>query len=333
VGNKKVFTNELNIYAEDDFKIGNRLKLNAGLHFSNMFLSNTSYNSLEPRISARFLISSKLSAKAAFSTMNQYLHLLSNNSIGLPTDLWLPVTDSIKPQNSWQYAAGMAYSLTDEIDLSIEGFYKKMINLIEYKEGASFLSLKDDWQQKVEIGTGNSYGIEILAEKKSGKLTGWIGYTLSYAFRTFPNINEGKQFPYKYDRRHDVSVVLTYKFSERVDAGMTWVYGTGNAVTLVTDKFEKASSTELFGYSEYLVGSYQNRNGFRMPGYHRLDLGVNLHKQKKRGMQTWSWGIYNAYNRKNPFMLYIEDQGNKPSKLMQLSLFPMIPSFSYRFQF
>ncbi len=333
LGNKKVFANEINLFAEDDFKIGSRLKINAGLHFSNIFLKNTSYNSLEPRISARFLITPELSAKAAFSTMNQYLHLLSNTSIGLPTDLWLPVTDSIKPQNSWQYAAGLAYSLTEQIDISVEGFYKEMINLIEYKEGASFLSFNDDWQQKIEIGKGNSYGMEFLVEKNAGKLTGWIGYTLSYAYRTFPNINNGMQFPYKYDRRHDMSVVLTYKFSERVDAGMTWVYGTGNAVTLVTDKFEKMLPAQTFGYYEDLLGSYNNRNGFRMPGYHRLDLGVNLHKQKKHGRSTWSWGVYNAYNRLNPFMLYIEDHGDKPSKLMQLSLFPVIPSFSYRFKF
>jgi outer membrane cobalamin receptor len=333
LGNKAVFANEINLYGEDDFEIGSRLKMNAGLHFSNMYLEKTDYHSLEPRISGRYLISPKLSAKAAFSTMNQYLHLLSNSSIGLPTDLWLPVTDSIKPQNSKQYAAGMAYSLTDQVDISIEGFYKEMENLIEYKEGANFLSLNDDWQQKVEIGKGNSYGLEFLVEKTEGKLTGWVGYTISYAYRTFPNINNGKQFPYKYDRRHDVSVVLTYKVSDRVDYGMTWVYGTGNAVTLVTDKFEKVTNNN-YGYNwEQLVGSYNNRNGFRMPSYHRLDLGVNLHKQKKRGMQTWSWGVYNAYNRLNPFMLYVEDHGDKPSKLIQLSLFPIIPSFSYRFEF
>lgn len=333
LGNKKVFANEINLYAEDDFKIGSRLKINSGLHFSNIFLKNTSYNSLEPRISARFLITPKLSAKAAFSTMNQYLHLLSNSSIGLPTDLWLPVTDSIKPQNSWQYAAGLAYSLNDQVDISIEGFYKEMINLIEYKEGASFLSVNDDWQQKIEIGKGNSYGLEFLIEKTAGKLTGWIGYTHSYAYRTFPNINKGKQFPYKYDRRHDISLVLTYKFSERVDAGLTWVYGTGNAVTLVTDKYEKIIPPQMYGYYQNLLGSYESRNAFRMPVYHRLDLGVNFNKQKKYGLRTWSWGIYNVYNRMNPFMLYIEDHGDKPSKLMQLSLFPIIPSVSYRYKF
>jgi outer membrane receptor for ferrienterochelin and colicin len=333
LGNKKVFANEINFYAEDDFKFGSRLKINAGLHFSNIFLKNTSFNSLEPRISARLLITSKLSVKAAFSTMNQYLHLLSNTSIGLPTDLWLPVTDSIKPQRSWQYAAGFVYSLSDEIDVSIEGFYKDMVNLIEYKEGASFLSVNDDWQQKIEVGKGNSYGVEFLLEKTTGKMTGWLGYTHSYAYRTFPNINSGKQYPYKYDRRHDVSLVLTYKFSEHMDAGMTWVYGTGNAVTLVTDKFERLVPEQMYGYGGDLLGSYENRNGFRMPAYHRLDLGVNLHKQKKYGVRTWSWGVYNAYNRKNPFMLFIEEHGEKPSKLMQLSLFPIIPSLSYRYKF
>jgi len=333
LGNKRVFANEINLYAEDDFKIGSHLKINAGLHFSNFFLKNTHYNSLEPRISANLALSSKLSAKAAFSVMNQYIHLLSNTSIGLPTDLWLPVTDSIKPQNSLQYAVGLAYSLTNQIDISIEGFYKEMVNLIEYKEGASFLSFSDDWQQKVEIGKGNSYGIEFLIEKSSGKFTGWIGYTFAYANRQFPNINQGKQFPYKYDRRHDISVVLTYKFSDRVDVGLTWVYGTGNAATLVTDKFEKATSNEIYGYGQGLVGSFESRNAFRMPSYQRLDLGVNLHKQKKHGLRTWSLGVYNVYNRQNPFMLMIEDRGDKPSKLMQISLFPIIPSFSYRFEF
>ncbi len=334
LGNTKVFTNEMNIYAEDDFKIGSRLKINAGLHFSNLFIDDTHYNSLEPRISMNLSLGPKLSAKVAFSEMNQYLHLLSNTSIGLPTDLWLPVTDSIKPQNSIQFAAGFAYSLTKQIDVSIEGFYKEMTNLIEYKEGASYLSFNDDWRQKIEIGTGNSYGIEFLLEKRIGKLTGWIGYTYSYAYRKFPNINEGKQFPYKYDRRHDISLVLTYKFSDRLDMGLTWVYGTGNAVTLVTDKFKVASSYELFRYyGPNIAGSYESKNAFRMPSYHRLDLGVNLHKQKKHGLRTWSFGVYNAYNRQNPFMLTIKEYENKSSKLTQLSMFPIIPSVSYRYEF
>jgi len=338
LGNKKVFANEVNLYVEDDFKIGSHLKINTGLHYSSFNLKNTNYNSLEPRVAVNLSLSSKLSAKAAFSVMNQYLNLLSNSSIGLPTDLWLPVTDSIKPQNSYQYAAGFAYSLTNQIDISIEGFYKNMTNLIEYKEGASFLSFSDDWQQKIEIGKGDSYGIEFLIEKSAGKFTGWIGYTLSYSNRLFPNLNGGKEFPYKYDRRHDISVVLTYKFSDRLDLGLTWVYGTGNAVTLVSDKFEIASSPELSnnGYSSYgqgLAGSFESRNAFRMPSYQRLDLGINLHKQKKHGLRTWSFGVYNAYNHQNPFMLTIEENENKPSKLMQYSLFPIIPSFSYRYEF
>jgi outer membrane receptor for ferrienterochelin and colicin len=340
LGNKAIFANEICMYAEDDFKIGSRLKINTGVHFSNFFLKNKRYSSVEPRISANLSINSKLSAKAAFSEMNQYLHLLSNSTIGLPTDLWLPVSDSIRPQNSIQFATGFAYCLNNQIDISIEGFYKNMVNLIEYKEGASFLSLTDDWQQKIEIGKGNSYGIEFLIEKNTGKFTGWIGYTLSYAYRKFQNLNEGRRFPYKYDRRHDISLVLTYKFNERVDVGLTWVFGTGNATTLVSDKYEKAISTETYGdyyrYNIYypgIIGSYQSRNSFRMPSYHRLDLGINLHKQKKHGKRTWRFGVYNVYNRQNPFIMMIEPQGEDPSKLVQLSLFPIIPSFSYRYEF
>ena len=236
-GNSNIYANEFSAYVEDDFRIGSRFKANMGIHYSGFIVNEKYYNSLQPRISGRFLINENFSLKAAYSRMTQYIHLLTNASIGMPTDLWLPVTDKIKPQKSSQIAAGAALSLGNMFDVSLEGFYKKMDNLIEYKEGAGFLSFDNSWEDKVEIGKGWSYGLEFLFEKRSGKTTGWIGYTLSWANRQFENISFGEIFPYKYDRRHDISFVLTHKFSDKIDIGMTWVYGTGNAVTLALEKY------------------------------------------------------------------------------------------------
>ncbi|MEA3317492.1 MAG: TonB-dependent receptor, partial [Bacteroidota bacterium] len=313
-GSKDLYSQEYVAYVEDEIKIGRKLKVNFGGHFSGYNVRDTFFYSFQPRVSARFLISNNWSIKAAYSKMQQSLHFLTNSTIGLPTDLWLPATDKIKPQMSTQYAVGTNISLNKQIDLSIEGFYKEMDNLIEYKEGASFFGGSDDgsligqvWEDKVEIGSGLAYGCEILLKKDIGKLSGWIGYTLSWTNRQFENISFGEEFPYRYDRRHDISLVLSYKFNDRIDAGLTWVYGTGNAVTLAQERYIAVSNIDNVN-SGYIttIDNYGKRNNFRMPAYHRLDVGVNFSKQKKRGVRTWSVSVYNAYNRKNPFFVQFE---------------------------
>ena len=337
-GNKNIYANEFYLYVEDDIKLSSKIKSNIGLHYSNFSVKGKIYHSLEPRFSIRYLYNEKLSFKAAATKMTQYIHLLTNSTLNMPTDLWVPVTDTINPLRSWQYAAGAVYALTDKIDVSIEGFYKNMHNLIEYKEGASYFSAGDKWEDKIEIGKGWSYGAEFLVKKDLGKTTGWIGYTLSWSERKFENIGFGKTFPYKYDRRHDISVVVTHKFNDKVDVGLTWVYGTGNATTLGIERYVSLEGS-LEGYLEaWDIEYFENRNGFRMPSYHRLDVGVNLHKEKKWGKRTWSFGLYNAYNRQNPFFLYFTHEYNNQNDqnkkvLKQLSLFPVIPSVCYKFEF
>ncbi len=335
-GNTNINAHEWAVFAEDDWQVSTRLKINAGLHFSGFMVSDSTYTSLQPRISARYMVNETLSVKAAYSHMSQYIHLLSNTSIGLPTDLWVPVTDRIKPQKSIQYAAGVVYEPDDSWEISLEGYYKTMENLIEYKEGASFFSLQDDWQDKVEIGRGLSYGLEMLARKQFGKTSGWIGYTLSWSKRRFENISFGEWFPYRYDRRHDLSIVLNQKINDRIDLGMTWVYGTGNAVTLALEKYASISSF-WYGY-QYFNGLeyFERRNSYRMPAYHRLDIGINFRKETKWGERTWSFGAYNLYNRKNPFYLTFDQEyganGTVETVLKQYSLFPIIPSISYSFK-
>lgn len=336
-GATRVYAHEPYLFAEDDLKIGTRVKLNLGLHFSAFSQKNDWYTSLQPRIAGKYMINESLSAKAAVSNMTQYLHLLTNSTVGLPTDLWVPATKKIKPQHSWQYAAGLAYTFKDKFEVTLEGYYKTMENLIEYKEGASFFSSNEKWEEKVESGKGDSYGVELFVQRKVGKTSGWIGYTLSWTNRKFENLNLGKTFPYRYDRRHDISIALTHEFSEKFDVGVVWVYGTGRAITLPTMRHDAAPiydpvlKSQTFGGSKE-IEYFDQRNGFREPSYHRLDIAFNLKKQKKRGKRVWTFGVYNAYSRNNPFFLYFNGDKNNP-KLKQVSLFPIIPSITYSYTF
>ncbi len=334
-GSAQQFAHEHWVYIEDDWKVSSRFKVNAGLHFSGFLAKDKWYSSLQPRVSARFLLDDKSSLKASYARMTQFLHLLTNPSIGLPTDLWVPVTDQVAPQQSHQVAIGYARSLPEGFQITVEGYYKQMTGLIDYKEGTSFLGTGQDWQEKVVFGKGNSYGGEILLERKFGKTSGWIGYTLSWTNRQFDDLNFGEPFPYIFDRRHDVGLAVTHKFNERVDVGLVWVYGTGNALTLGQERYLGINSTgtnSIFGGLQELEFIGQ-RNNYRMPSYHRLDLGVNLHKQKKKFKRTWSFGVYNAYSRQNPFFLYFGFDNANQRKLYQISLFPLIPSVSYGFKF
>lgn len=345
-GAQKLYAHETGLYVEDDWAIGNRFKVNLGLHFSSFILTRKQYYSLQPRLSARYLLNNEWSIKASYAEMAQFLHLLSNATIGLPTDLWLPVTDTIPPQYSKQWAAGIAKTLKDSYELSIEGYYKTMENLLEYKDGASFFNASGDWQQKVEIGIGWSYGTEILIQKKKGRFSGWVGYTLSWTYRQFQNLNFGRPFPYRFDRRHDVGIALTYQIRDNIDIGTVWVYGTGNAITLPTETYLANPFMDYYGiiydyiYNpnnyEFLfntVDNFQARNDFRMPPYHRLDVGINFHKKLKRMERTWSLGVYNAYSRRNPFYLYIGYNKWNERVIKQVALFPIIPSITYSFKF
>ena len=337
LGDKKIHAFEMAAYIEDEITLSKKIKMNAGLRCNSFFVKDKFYQSIEPRISVRYLLTENLSLKAAFSKMNQNILLLASSTIGLPTDLWLPVTDKIKPQKSLQYCLGVEYALNKKVNISLEGYYKQMSNLIEYKDGASYFSFSSDdgWQNKVLQGKGWSYGAEILLQKTIGKTSGWIGYTLSWSERKFDSLNFGKVFPFKYDRRHDISVVVNHKFSEKIDVGLVWVYETGNAITLASTKYLELPNVDPDPNNIY-IESPDSRNSFRMPAYHRLDVSINFHKKKKWGERTWSYGLYNAYNRKNPFYLYTETTINNnvaSTKLKGLCLFPIIPSISYNFKF
>jgi len=356
---QNTYGTESGVYLEDTWQPIQQLKINGGLRFSYFASAQNRYHFLEPRISAAFRLKNNLAVKASYASMSQYIHLISNTGINLPTDLWVPTTDRVKPQQSRQAAVGLAKDMrAPDLELSLEAYYKKTENVIGYKEGASFLDLDEagsgsaiNWEDNVTSGQGWSYGLELLIRKKTGSLTGWIGYTLSWSWLQFDSLNFGKKFYARYDRRHDISLVGIYKLNKNVTLSGTWVYGTGNAITLPLCEYTASEhwpgdlrdpylpdyyENHYTSSSGLTVKDYSQKNNFRMSAYHRLDLGVQFHKEKKWGERIWEISVYNAYSRRNPFYYYIQYNninGKEYGVLSQVSLFPIIPSITYTFKF
>jgi len=350
----KQYSNEGALYLSDDFEISDALKIHVGLRYSsfqhsgyisfreyleNEFnASNENYRHVEPRLSFRHKLNTNSSIKGAYTQNYQYIHLASTSSVSLPTDLWIPSSSGIEPKFSDQYALGYFKNLKDNMyETSIEAYYKEMTNLIEYKEGVlpedNTNSGSDD---AFAFGDGDSYGIELLLKKSKGKTTGWIGYTLSKTTRYFDDVNNGVAFPAKYDRRHDLSITATHKLSEKWTLSSVFVYATGNAITLPTERY-------MIG--EKIYTEHTSRNGFRMEPYHRLDIGATYTPTKKKKFQSsWNFSIYNVYSRKNPYFIYFDlevpegedgsiQEGNFTPKAYQVSIFPILPSVTWNFNF
>ena len=357
------YSNEGALYFSDDFELSDELKVNAGLRYSsfqhrgdiNFFtylkndltFSNDNYRNIEPRLSLRYKLNTTSSIKGSYSENYQYIHLASTSSVSLPTDLWVPSSTAIKPKFAKQYALGYFKNFNDNMfETSLEGYYKEMTNLIEYREGYlpedNTNSSSDD---SFTFGDGDSYGIEVLLKKNRGKTTGWIGYTLSKTTRYFDEVNNGLEFPAKYDRRHDLSITATHQLSNAWVLSGVFVYATGNSITLPTERY-------VIGGDVYT--QFTARNGYRTTPYHRMDIGAtytpskrkNKKKKNKKFESTWNFSIYNVYSRKNPYFIYFalegleedgENQniqnGNVEPKAYQVSIFPILPSVTWNFNF
>ncbi len=332
---------EFGAYFEDDFDVTNWLKVNLGFRVTSFDVRTKNYYSFEPRVSARVLLGKNLSLKASYAQMTQYLHFVTNNTVGIPLDLWLPATDRVVPEKSWQAAGALTYVTPQKVTLSAEVFYKDMQNIVEIKEGESIFSisltdLDKSWEDKVSQGHGWAYGGELFLRKDFGKLTGWFAYTLSWSWRQFDDINNGIKFPFKYDRRHDLSIALNYKLSDRILLGAVWVYGSGTPITIAQSEymppFESGFSCINYDCAYNGIQYYGGRNGYRLPSYQRLDLSLNFNKERKHGTRTWTLGLYNAYNHVNPFFTQtVYDWQTKSTVLRAYSLFPVMPFVSYRF--
>ena len=332
---------EGSLYIEDDFVIGSRLSFNPGLHIGFFTTQGKPYLSLQPRFSGRWDVGGGVSIKASYARMSQYVHLLASTDISLPTDLWVPITKDIKPEIADQWSLGTYWDAGSGWELSIEGYYKNMQNVLEYKDGMSVLITSTGWEEKVAMGEGRAYGMELFIQKKTGATTGWLGYTLAKSDRRFPDgsINRGDWFPFKYDRRHDVSLVVNHKFNDRIDVSGSWKFFTGGVTTLTTREFTTVDINGSARETDYVT----SRGNYRLPPTHTLNLGVNFHKQKRRGERIWNISIYNAYNNMNPDFVYknytaeydentwnIKQEGIKVTKITVL---PILPSFSYTRKF
>ncbi len=342
------YAHDAAIYIQDDWKINDKLRVNIGLRGS-MFAQLGPYTStfdgteyakdelvktyfgLEPRVSANFKVNETTSIKGGITFTNQYLHLVSNSTSTLPTDVWVPSSELVKPQQGLQYAAGWFQNFKNNMyETSIELYYKDLNNQIDYRENY-VNNVADEVEQQFVFGEGRSYGAEFFVKKAKGKLNGWIGYTLSKTDRIFEEINNGEPYPATYDRRHDISVVANYEISKKWNVGGVFVYGTGNAFTPLRS---------LYFIENNLNVSYGARNSARIQPYHRMDLSATWTPKpdsEKRFKSSWTFSVYNTYNRQNPFFISYDisadtNTGVAQAQALKVSIFPVIPSVTWNFK-
>ncbi|MDD4755261.1 MAG: TonB-dependent receptor [Prolixibacteraceae bacterium] len=281
----------------------------------------------EPRFAINYLFNRQNSLKASYNRMYQYLHLLTNTTTTTPTDMWLPSSNNVKPQVSDQVSLGYFKNFrSNEYESAIEVYYKNLKNQIDYKNGADLI-YNSTVESELVFGMGWAYGAEFMLKKKSGRVNGWISYTWSRTMRQFDEISNGNPFPARHDRTHDLSVVAMYDLSKKLKLSATWVYYTGNAVTFPSGKYEIDGK---------IIGYYTERNGYRMPDYHRLDAGLVWQLKKTDKIESsWYFSVYNAYARENAYFIDFREKEDAPgmAEAVQVSLFRAIPSVSYRFRF
>ena len=351
------YANEAAIYLQDDWDVSNNIKINAGVResgfqqvgsYKNYVTDATgnridstvyakgepvkTYVGFEPRFTIRYAIDDETSVKASVTKNFQYIHLVSNSASTLPTDLWVPSTLKVKPQISWLYALGLFKNYNDNMyETSVEVYYKQLKNQIEYEEGYTPATLEDT-ENFFTFGKGWSYGTELFINKTKGRLTGWLGYTLSWTFRKFQGLNDGNKYYAKYDRRHDISLVGIYDLTKKWKLSGTFVYGTGNAATL---------PQRFYIFDGVLTQAYSRIDEYRLPSYHRLDLAATyspnkhpLHKLKSE----WVFSVYNVYSHLNPYFIYFDQNGSPYNGTLQVqakkvALFPVIPAVTWNFKF
>ncbi|MDY0342629.1 MAG: TonB-dependent receptor plug domain-containing protein [Lentimicrobium sp.] len=317
--------------------------LNAGLRATGMVVDKKTFNFIEPRINLNIPLAPGLSAKSSYALTNQFMHLLAYSGAGMPADYWMPSSANVKPSRAQQVTLGLAKNIAKgSYELSIEGYYKELDGMIAFKPGASLYGNLDSWENViVQGGTGQNYGVEVFLQKQQGRSTGWAGVTLSKAEREFKELNNGKPFPFKYDRLIDISLVWNFEVNEKIFISTTWTYGSGYPLTL---------ATEHYFYEGQEVFVYDEINSFKMRDYHRLDFAISFPKTTRWGERSWSISIFNLYNRKNPYYYYYDKKhiGTNSTqtgggvtfeniydelKLYQKTLFGIFPSISYSFKF
>ena len=350
------YAHEASAYVLDDFDATKWWKINIGLRYSwfGQIGPYTAYNynsagavsdstkygpgqlvktygGLEPRFNMRFKLNDLSSIKTSVAKTYQYIHMVSDNGTTLPTDVWVPSTYLVKPEIAWQYSAGYFRNFLDNMfETSVEAYYKTMKNQVEYEAGYVPNNIQDPELSYV-FGNGTAYGSEFFVNKTKGKLTGWVGYTLAWTYEQFPLLNNGNPFPAKYDRRNDVSIVGSYVLNKKWTLSSVFVYGSGNAITLPTSYY-------------FIQGNIQEQfskiNAYRLPAYDRLDISATLtpkHKKQHKWEGSWTFSIYNVYDRHNPYFLYVDNEGTVTNGIKvtvyEVYILPILPSVTYNFKF
>ena len=350
------YAHEVGAYIQDDFSPLKWWQINAGIRYSwfgqagpytaytldaNGTPTDTTkygagqlakaYGGWEPRLNMRFELDETSSIKTSVAKTYQYLHLVSNNGTTLPTDIWVPSTALVKPQMAWQYSAGYFRNFLDnKLETSVEVYYKDMYNQVQYKDGYTPNSLQDP-ELSYTFGKGTAYGAELFLNKTRGKFTGWIGYTLAWTYLQFPQLNNGNIFPAKYDRRHDLSVVGSYEFNKKWTVSSVFIYGSGDAITL---------PTAFYFIDGQLQEQFSKINAYRLPAYHRLDVSATYtprHSKPHKWQGSWTFSVYNVYDRHNPYFMYVDVSGTVSSgikvKVYEVYILPIMPSITYNFKF
>ena len=350
------------IYAEDDWTVAPWLMANVGLRYSLFSVENKTYGSLEPRASVRFLLTPAMALKLSYARMAQGVHLLSSSNIVMPSDIWVPVTEKIPLMRSNQYAGGVNYEIMKGLEVSVEGYYKTMDNVLEYNNGASWLNCTGDWQSLVSLGKGRSYGVELMAQRSVGNTTGWVSYTWAKSLRTFDRpgqeLNGGREFLAGNDKRHNFNIVVVQRLGQHWKLSASWTYQSGRRGILANtsmyggvlqewDPSIRPESSTL-KEQEYMQNrddathwaempgmftTYRERNNYKLPDVHHLDVGITYSVNHRRfGASEVNLSFYNLYNQKNINSVYI-GTNNKKYVLKGICMFPFMPSLTYTLKF
>ena len=350
------------IYAEDDWTVAPWLMANVGLRYSLFSVENKTYGSLEPRASVRFLLTPAMALKLSYARMAQGVHLLSSSNIVMPSDIWVPVTEKIPLMRSNQYAGGVNYEIMKGLEVSVEGYYKTMDNVLEYNNGASWLNCTGDWQSLVSLGKGRSYGVELMAQRSVGNTTGWVSYTWAKSLRTFDRpgqeLNGGREFLAGNDKRHNFNIVVVQRLGQHWKLSASWTYQSGRRGILANTSmyggvlqewdpsFRPESSTlkeqeymqnpneaEHWAEMPGLFTTYRERNNYKLPDVHHLDVGITYSVNHRRfGASEVNLSFYNLYNQQNINSVYI-GTNNKKYVLKGICMFPFMPSLTYTLKF
>ncbi len=341
-GNGEVNNKALAFFMDDQLNISDKITMQGGLRLDLYDLGGKWHSYITPRANAKLAVNNNLNLFFSYDQMVQPLHLLTNSSVGLPSDIWVPATENVKPETSQQITFGNYFKVNDKFSYKFDSYYKTMDGVINYKAGNSFMDIYDNWEDLVETGSGEAWGFENSWNYKTSRLNAWINYTLSWNNRKFESINSGKAFPFKFDRRHDINLGFVYNLTGNIECSAVWTYQTGMAATIPVQDFQAAGPIDYW-ITDFITGIeiedthriqyFEEYNNYRLPAFHHLDLSVTFIKQRGRLYREWKLGVYNAYARQNAYMYYPQTSPTGETKYKQVCIFPIIPSISYHIKF